>query len=241
MFPEFFCVDLTFGTNKQRRPLLMMVGCDGYNKTFTAFRAFLPSKQARAVRWVFLQAIPKLLGSEVLHNVSCIATDEEDSLQWSISSAINLDIIPRAKQRFDFFHIFTLEWKKRVRNNDNSDIIYRWISSWFDNIETASEFNESVKQLKHFIHTLNDLPSKDQISDIVEDIISKISYCGHFHFLRHATYSYKGDSPSEAMNASLKYGSFQIDAKHNIDSSAILQLDHIEHRQRNRNMYRRTY
>ena len=70
MFPEFLAVDLTFGTSKQRRPLFVVAGCDGYNNTYTAFRAFLPSKEARALRWVMLKELPALIGRDVLKHVS---------------------------------------------------------------------------------------------------------------------------------------------------------------------------
>jgi len=35
MFPEFSCVDLTFGTNRERRPLLIFSSMSGFKKAFT--------------------------------------------------------------------------------------------------------------------------------------------------------------------------------------------------------------
>ena len=43
MYPECLGMDLTFGTNKQRRPLFLVAGVDGSNHTFTMFRAFISS------------------------------------------------------------------------------------------------------------------------------------------------------------------------------------------------------
>eukprot|EP00979_Chaetoceros_neogracilis_P013080 scaffold3655_cov260-Chaetoceros_neogracile.AAC.12 len=35
MFPEFSCVDLTFGTNREHRPLLIFSSMSGFKKAFT--------------------------------------------------------------------------------------------------------------------------------------------------------------------------------------------------------------
>ena len=98
-------LDLTFGTNKQRRPLFVVAGVDGCNKSFTMFRAFMPSKEHRAVRWVMLKALPMLLGRDILQRVYVIATDMEHALSDAISSGITSKIFPRAKHRLDYFHL----------------------------------------------------------------------------------------------------------------------------------------
>ena len=112
MFPECIGMDMTFGTKRQRRPLFLVAGIDRCNKAFTAFRAFLPSKQQRALRWVILKALPTLLGYENLRHVSFIASDMEESIAQSISSAITTQICPHAIHRYDVFHVFILNWKK---------------------------------------------------------------------------------------------------------------------------------
>jgi hypothetical protein len=49
MFPEVLSIDTTYGTNREKRPLLVFAGTDNNRKNFTALRAFLPSK----CEWVF--------------------------------------------------------------------------------------------------------------------------------------------------------------------------------------------
>ena len=49
MYPEFTGSDVTFGTNAERRPLLVMCGKDSNDKAFSHTWAFLPSQS----RWVF--------------------------------------------------------------------------------------------------------------------------------------------------------------------------------------------
>jgi len=41
MFPEFMAIDLTFGTNRERRPLLLVIGIDGSNHAFSICHVFL--------------------------------------------------------------------------------------------------------------------------------------------------------------------------------------------------------
>jgi hypothetical protein len=49
MFPEVFSIDTTYGTNREKIPLLVFAGTDNNRKNFTALRLFLPSK----CEWVF--------------------------------------------------------------------------------------------------------------------------------------------------------------------------------------------
>ena len=56
MYPEFLAADITYGVNKEKRDLFLVVGIDGYNKVFTAFRCCAPSCCRSPVEWrsVFL-------------------------------------------------------------------------------------------------------------------------------------------------------------------------------------------
>ena len=56
MYPEFLSTDITFGVNKERRELLLVVGIDGRNRTFTSFRCFIPSKQEQDYSWIMNEA-----------------------------------------------------------------------------------------------------------------------------------------------------------------------------------------
>ena len=76
LFPELLAIDTTFGLNKQRRPLLVAVGIDGSQKSYIAFQAFMPSKQARAYNWALNVAMQELLGADTLTRTSIICTDE---------------------------------------------------------------------------------------------------------------------------------------------------------------------
>jgi hypothetical protein len=62
MFPEVLSIDTTYGTNREKRPLLVFPGTYHNRKNFTAMRAFLPSEYDWVFRYVFEVAIPTLIG-----------------------------------------------------------------------------------------------------------------------------------------------------------------------------------
>jgi hypothetical protein len=62
MFPEVLSIDTTYGTNREKRPLLVVAGTGNNMKNFTAMCAFLPSECEWVFRYVFEVAIPSLIG-----------------------------------------------------------------------------------------------------------------------------------------------------------------------------------
>lgn len=109
MFPEFFtAVDLTFGVNRQKRPLLVLSGVDGENKSFTGFRCFMPSKTKQAYKWALHIALLLVNGQATINRMQCISTDNEEALKEAIEeSRHHLGGLPlRIKHRLDFYHLF---------------------------------------------------------------------------------------------------------------------------------------
>ena len=102
MFPEFLANDSTFGTNVQRRPLFAVTGIDGRNKIFCAFRAYLPSKERYAFRWILSTAMEVIIGKALMKHVSVVASDEEDAMITSLRSHLRpLETLPHTKHRLD--------------------------------------------------------------------------------------------------------------------------------------------
>jgi hypothetical protein len=62
MFPEVISIDITYGTNREKRPLLVLADTDHNQKNFTALSAFLPSECKWVFHYVFEVAIPTLIG-----------------------------------------------------------------------------------------------------------------------------------------------------------------------------------
>ena len=75
LFPEVLKADVTSQTNKERRPLFLLVGKDSYGATFTALRCFMPSEQKWMFQWLWETAIPLLMGKSILRRNNLLLTD----------------------------------------------------------------------------------------------------------------------------------------------------------------------
>lgn len=126
MFPEVFSADVTFGICKEQRNLFRICGVDGNLKVFNAMNCFMPSKQFRAYDWAINIAFPKLVGVQSCRFNSLFTSDQEMALVLSIRKFVNdrkdklgessiYCSAPNSCHRFDMFHIFTKEWKSKVR------------------------------------------------------------------------------------------------------------------------------
>jgi hypothetical protein len=68
-------VDSIHGTNNESRPLLQLVGRDGNSKAYTICQICMPNETATFYIWVFMEALPFLLGKENLCRVKPILSD----------------------------------------------------------------------------------------------------------------------------------------------------------------------
>lgn len=114
MFPEFLAVDLTFGTNRQKRHLLVVSGVDGHNKSFTAFRCFMPAKSKIAYKWALHSALPFVVGQKAVDMVQCIASDGEKAIEQAMEeSKQHVGGLPtKVRHRLDFYHLFIQPWNQ---------------------------------------------------------------------------------------------------------------------------------
>lgn len=74
-FPEVIFVDATHKTNNEGRPLFLVFGRDSNGKAFIIIKIFMPNETASFYRWVFLDAIPSMLGKNNLLRTNFIITD----------------------------------------------------------------------------------------------------------------------------------------------------------------------
>jgi hypothetical protein len=240
MNPHFLAVDTTFGLNRQRRPLLLAVGTDGNQKSFTAFQSFMPSKQAKAYRWVFSTAMPSLLGTNSLHRTSMVCSDDEDALVSSLRCEMTRSgVLPNAKHRLDKYHIFSGPFSAVTA--DTSGIkqhIQAWISSFFDTLENETEFRFSYNRLLDYISNVKEDITHSalvQIEKILSDVYRNMAYVGNHMFLNQTYFDFKGDSIVESMNSNLKTGAIRIDGKLSLDVAASRQITMLQNRVQNRN------
>ena len=115
MFPEFLACDMTFGVNKEKRNLFICTGIDGYNKSFTAFRCFMPSKQKRAYKWAIGIAFPLLVGDSSKY-LKVLVHDNKEALRNAIKSTIidPSNKMPNVQQMLDIYHFFYQRWNPHV-------------------------------------------------------------------------------------------------------------------------------
>jgi hypothetical protein len=88
MFPEVLSIDTTYGTNREKRPLLVFAGTDNNRKNFTALRAFLPSEYEWVFRYVFEVAIPSLIGEATVERINQINTDGDRQIYNPLTNCI---------------------------------------------------------------------------------------------------------------------------------------------------------
>lgn len=87
MFPESLSCDATSQTNSQKRDLFTVVGKDGNNKCFIAFRAFLNNQRRSTFMLLFATMMPALFGKDTCRRVSFMATDgDPDEIEMAKAS-----------------------------------------------------------------------------------------------------------------------------------------------------------
>ena len=88
-FPNILGVNITFGTNNEKRPLLRVIGKNARNKNLPFIDAFLPSMQRYVFSWFFREAVPYLLDNEALLDTSLILTDQDIHMLEALYPIIN--------------------------------------------------------------------------------------------------------------------------------------------------------
>jgi len=117
----------------------------------------MPSKRAKAFRWVLNVAMPTIYPSEALCRTTLVCTDQEEGLIHALRGSMRFGgTLPNAKHRLDKFHLFILPWKDKVRIETSVSLtIYNWIDGWFHKLENIYEFNHSYIKLKAFLGMFN--------------------------------------------------------------------------------------
>jgi hypothetical protein len=88
MFPKVLSIDTTYGTNREKRPLLVFAGTDSNRKNFTALCAFVPSECEWVFRYVFEVAIPSLIGEATVGRINQINTNGERQIYNPLTNCI---------------------------------------------------------------------------------------------------------------------------------------------------------
>ncbi len=150
-------IDATADSNKEGRPLVTVSSKDSYGKMFIVLRAFLPSEQSWAYKWLFETVFPVLIGTEVLSTLSIVVTDGDSQEITQLKVVVNI-FFPNVYHIRCLWHIIDRGWFKHVNvplgghsqrkrplllrgqprksspplteSNKTARTIYRWIFWW---------------------------------------------------------------------------------------------------------------
>jgi hypothetical protein len=101
MFTEVLSIGATYGTNREKRPLLVFSGTDNNKKNFTALRAFLPSECEWVFRYIFEVAITSLIGEATAERIKQINTDGDRQIYNPLTSCI----LDKSSPWFGYVHV----------------------------------------------------------------------------------------------------------------------------------------
>ena len=160
LYPEVLMMDVTYGTNREGRPLGTSCSFDQNMNIFSPFRAFLPSECQWVFQWLWEIAIPKLLPIEALRRVQVVLTDG-DSKIYNAFNAVRDKFYPNAIHALCIFHLVTQPLSKlsEIRSRDTATIkgmlltFKLWVFSWmgYDGVESEQEYEESKAGLERWL------------------------------------------------------------------------------------------
>jgi hypothetical protein len=104
MYPEVMGFDVTNGTNREKRPMARGTLKTSSNKNVPFFNALLPSVASWVFRWIFHDALPRLLPSESLSKLHLILVDDDRNCNSQIDSARELKVLPNGHFRLCKWH-----------------------------------------------------------------------------------------------------------------------------------------
>jgi hypothetical protein len=169
-YPECLFVDTTHSTNNESRPLLLLCGRDSNGKAFTICRIFMPNETASFYRWVFLEALPLLLGGDNLGRIVLILSDGDSQEFNAIDEGI-FQYFKKAIRGRCAFHIVQKTWEvlfpsnscfhDEAKANAMTLAIKRWVYTWMNGSScgTKEQYEFSKELLLHVLETNADVHS----------------------------------------------------------------------------------
>jgi hypothetical protein len=113
LFPEVIKADVTSQTNKEKRPLFLVIGKDSYGKTFTVFRCFMPLEQKWIFQWLWETAFPILVRKSVLQRNILLLTDGDFNEYEPFVNARNA-LYPHSQHGLCCYHLINLPISKKL-------------------------------------------------------------------------------------------------------------------------------
>jgi hypothetical protein len=142
MFPEVLSIDKIYGTNREKRPMLVFAGTDHNSKNFTAMRAFRPSECAWVFRYAFEVVIPILVGRYIVDRIDQINNDGDRQIYNPLAKCI----IDKNSPCFGCIHVLCtyhmidklFSTKVKITDTNRMVVEYckQWVKTWCLDLET---------------------------------------------------------------------------------------------------------
>jgi MULE transposase domain len=162
LFPEVLKADVTSQTNKEKRPLFLVVGKDSHGKTFTVLRCFMPSEQKWIFQWLWETAIPILVRKSVLRRNVMLLTDGDFNEYEPFVNARNT-LYPHSQHGLCCYHLINQAMSKKLglclshlseKGKELINIFTDWVHSWTNEVETMPEYQLSKDVLDSWFKSL---------------------------------------------------------------------------------------
>jgi hypothetical protein len=152
-FPEAAGVDVQFGTNHEKRNLLMLMVKTAENKISGTFQYLMPSGARWATNFAAIKAIPSFLGPHFCRKLNALATDGEQKLYGPfVDQMTPRGIFPNCKH---FLCIWHLAYRSKDQPNINPGKYTR----------LQSVYHEVFRQ---FLISLSSVPETREKYDMME-------------------------------------------------------------------------
>ena len=159
LYPEVLLFDVTFGTNREGRPLGMSCAFDQNMNTFIPVRVYMPSECQWVFQWIFESAIPALFPKDALDRMQLFLTDG-DVKMYDAFDQCREKHYPNAIHGLCLHHLLQpLKKLTELRERGETSVeamvnTFRcWILSWtsLGGPETDREFEHSVSGLRSWL------------------------------------------------------------------------------------------
>ena len=159
MFPEACGVDVTNGTNSEKRPNARGTIVTSSNKNIPFWNSFLPSESGWVWNWILVKAFRALLPKSGLDQMNLMITDQDPKCYEQIGAAKRLGVLPKVAHRLCCWHKvnrnYTIKARARSLNDEDKKftrIVEKWLYSFSkSDIETREEETFSIEMFEHFL------------------------------------------------------------------------------------------
>jgi hypothetical protein len=192
MFPKVLSIDTTYGTNREKRPLLVFSGTDNNRKKFTALRAFLPSEWEWVFRYVFEIAITSLIGEATMERINQINTDGDRQIYNPLTKCI----LDKTSPWFGIvyvlwnYHMIDKLFSTKVKIKDINRMLVEYCKQWvktrcFD-LERKEEYDYSYNEFRKFMDSERARTELDHAREQIIDCYIQSSFLPKEHrMVRH--------------------------------------------------------